>query len=250
MDPVSDFELQAYVDGELDAARALEVEDYLARHPERAAQVMADLRDARALRLIAPRFEPQPFCRQAAGRLSRGLSRRKMLKRARMPAMAAAIAIALSFVTLSGNPKLGRAGWASAAPAFVEEAIQSHRTTQLRAAMRSQPESPVLNVSELLHTARLKVPRLPANWRVVDAQLFPSDDGPALQLSLETADKRMLSMFAVRSTSAAPQEPAVVQREGETIAFWRKGDQAFAMIGQATPAELDRWADAIEDSGL
>ncbi|WP_157215650.1 anti-sigma factor family protein [Flavisphingomonas formosensis] len=247
MQPVSEIELQAYVDGELEGTRAVQIEDHLARHPEAAARVMADLRDAHALRLMAPRFELRPGHRQAAGRLARGLGQRSLLKRVRMPALAAAAAIALSFFTLNGNPRLGRGGWAAAAPSYVEDALQSHRTTQLRAEMASQIESPVVNANEILRTARIKVPRLPPKWRVMDAQIFPSDEGPALQISIETEDRRLLSMFAVRSPIEAPPEPVVVEREGETVAYWRKGDQAFAMIGKGTPAEIDRLAEDVDD---
>ena len=40
---IGDAELNGYVDGQLDAAGRIEVEDHLARHPELAARVMADL---------------------------------------------------------------------------------------------------------------------------------------------------------------------------------------------------------------
>ncbi len=43
-EPISQYDLHAYVDDQLDAARRIAVEDYLARHPKRAAEVMADLR--------------------------------------------------------------------------------------------------------------------------------------------------------------------------------------------------------------
>ncbi|MCE7077887.1 anti-sigma factor, partial [Bordetella bronchiseptica] len=48
-EPVTEIDLNAYVDGQLDPARRIEVEDFLSRHPEEAMRVMADLRQRDAL---------------------------------------------------------------------------------------------------------------------------------------------------------------------------------------------------------
>ena len=42
-DPITETDLHAFIDGQLDVARRIEVEDYLAKHPDAAARVMADL---------------------------------------------------------------------------------------------------------------------------------------------------------------------------------------------------------------
>ncbi|MCP6559629.1 zf-HC2 domain-containing protein, partial [Klebsiella pneumoniae] len=49
MDPITEHDLNAYVDGQLDLARRIEVEGHLAARPDIAAQVMADLRTRDAL---------------------------------------------------------------------------------------------------------------------------------------------------------------------------------------------------------
>ena len=43
MDPITDDDLIAFVDGQIDPMRRLDVEAHLAAHPGAAAQVMADL---------------------------------------------------------------------------------------------------------------------------------------------------------------------------------------------------------------
>src|SRR5215210_2282404 len=43
-DPIAETDLHGYVDDQLDIARRLEVQDYLAHHPDIAARVMADLK--------------------------------------------------------------------------------------------------------------------------------------------------------------------------------------------------------------
>ena len=62
VDRIGDAELNAYVDGQLDAGGRIEVEDHLSRHPELAARVMADLSARDALRLAFS--EPETAARR------------------------------------------------------------------------------------------------------------------------------------------------------------------------------------------
>ncbi len=61
IDPITDSDLIAFVDGQLDPMRRLEVEAHLAAHPEAAARVMADFHDRDALRAsFRERMGPGP----------------------------------------------------------------------------------------------------------------------------------------------------------------------------------------------
>ncbi|MDQ2102324.1 anti-sigma factor family protein, partial [Azospirillum isscasi] len=51
-EPISDIDLNAYVDGELDAQRRIEVEAWLEANPEDAARVMHDMRVRDEIRLF------------------------------------------------------------------------------------------------------------------------------------------------------------------------------------------------------
>ena len=81
VDPIIDTDLDAYVDGELDVARRIQVEAYLSENPAMAAKVMADLSLKGELRLALAgesafgRMET----RDAARRLERGLSHGRIL---------------------------------------------------------------------------------------------------------------------------------------------------------------------------
>ncbi|OHT18184.1 anti-sigma factor family protein [Edaphosphingomonas haloaromaticamans] len=233
---ICDIDINAYVDGELDAARACEVERHLSQRPNDAARVMEDLAGRSALRLIAGKarpFTPRAERRAGGTRLS----------------LAAVIAFAgLSVMTLV----LPNAGGQSVAspPSYLDDAMMSHRITLMRARMASQPEAPNLDVHDLMRETGIRVPRLPAGWRVLDAQLFPSEYGPALQMLVHTEDKGVLSIFAVRGASTAPTEPSAERMDGRSIAYWRKGDLSYALIGDGTPEEIDRIADHLEDGGL
>lgn len=76
-DPILDTDLDAYVDGELQPGRRIQVEEYLSRNPTIAARVMADLRMRDELRLsLTPEPDaPQERAVEAARRLESGLAR-------------------------------------------------------------------------------------------------------------------------------------------------------------------------------
>ncbi|RUW34701.1 anti-sigma factor, partial [Mesorhizobium sp. M2A.F.Ca.ET.015.02.1.1] len=81
VDPVTDADLDAYVDDQLDVARRIEVEAHLAARPEAAARVMSDLRTRDELRvaLAGPVGTARPATTEAARRLERALARGRML---------------------------------------------------------------------------------------------------------------------------------------------------------------------------
>src|SRR4051812_40465930 len=83
-DPITETDIHAFVDGQLDVARRIEVEDYLAGHPEIAAHVMADMRARDALALAfssGPASRPPERVMDAAHGLERGLVWRRSGRR-------------------------------------------------------------------------------------------------------------------------------------------------------------------------
>src|SRR6478736_513480 len=76
IDPIVDADLDAYVDGELDVARRIQVESFLSDNPAIAAKVMADLsmRGELRLALASENAFGRPETRDAARRLERGLA--------------------------------------------------------------------------------------------------------------------------------------------------------------------------------
>lgn len=239
-DPIGEIDLAAYVDGELDLERACQVELHLSRQPRQAARVMADLASRSALRLIARQ--------RGAASTDNGspVSAMSLGGRRRYTTVAMLCIAALGAMIV---PNLGSRSIATP-PAYLDDAMMSHRITLMRARMVSQPESPHFDAQDLERETHIRVPRLPENWHVLDAQLFPSDEGPALQLLIRTAEGGSLSIFAVRGTSNAPSEPSAVQRGDQSIAYWRKGDISYAVIGDGPPDEIDRIADDLEDNDL
>jgi len=53
----------------------------------------------------------------------------------------------------------------------------------------------------------------------------------------------------VRDDDVAPAKPAVLTRNGKTVAYWQEGHLAYALISKRKrPAELDRLAEDIADN--
>lgn len=141
-DPITEADLLAYVDDQLEPARRIEVEEYLAHDPEAAARVMGDLKDRDTLRLLhaAPLDRPSELLLRSAARLERALAWQEFgLKLRRIAAVVTLIGfgwvahgqVGLGVSDSEASPK---------PPAFVEDALHSHETGLLRARMVSQPE--------------------------------------------------------------------------------------------------------------
>lgn len=249
-EPVTEAEIQAYLDGELDLHRRLAVESHLAGNPEAAHVFMEDLRLKTSLRLLATDIEDAPpTMLAAAARLSARLgetparSFRNLWGGRVMQGLAAAAL--LMIVVLPGRDVQ------ASPPEYIGDAVQAYRTGLLREAMVSQVETPVFDAGEVQRNTKIRMPRLPAKWVVTDAQIFPSKEGPALQLMVRTPNAKKLSIFAVRAQSDAPAAPTAVRHEGASVAYWREGDMSYAITGGGEPEAIDIVAeDLVEDDAV
>lgn len=132
--------------------------------------------------------------------------------------------------------QLGEFPETAQASSFVDEAAASHRNGLLRQAMRSQIESPKLDSREIARSTGITLPELPAGWQVRDVQLYPTQDGPAVAVSLLTAQGDPISLFADKAETPAEAKPLIATRSGESIAYWEVGEMAFAVTGAVPPA--------------
>jgi anti-sigma factor RsiW len=242
-DPITEYDLSAYVDEQLDVQRRIEVEDYLARHPEAASQVMADMRGRDALRaefLPGSGSRPSPRTVGAALRLQRGLVLGRFFEGVRRTAAVAAL-VAVGWV---GHAEFGGADDRRGAgpPSFVEDALMSHRTAVVRASMHSQREAPDYDRDEIRAITQIVMPPLPRDWRVVDVQVFPSKQGPSVEMAIAAERLGTMSLFAVRSPTFAVIKPTLAQRGTEATVFWQVGELAYALTGGAAGQDLERAA--------
>lgn len=249
-EPISDFELHAYVDDQLDMPRRIEVEGYLACNPKAAARIMADLRSRDTLRLAlgAPPAHQKPDTFDAARRLERSLTRARLGRQVRRAATAATLVAAGWFIHAQLSPfGVAESEASPPPPAYVEDAVQSHRIALLRAGMRSQIGMPDYDREEIRSATGVVMPPLPDRWRVLDVQVFPSRDGPSVEMAVQAGDLGTLSLFAVRTGHARDVEPAFAQIGDERVVHWRTGELAYALTGSAPARNLERVARDLAD---
>lgn len=232
-DGPSEMEIHAYIDGQLDVEGRFAVEEYLRAHPDRAAQVMGDLGRRSALQLLARDRRPVPsHWRDAAERLA--APRPARWRRWTQVGGLASAAAAILLLVVIPNP-----------PAYVDDAITSHRVALLRANMDSQVEAPAFNAQEIRRATNITVPAMPTDWQVTDVQLFPTERGPALLMAVLTREGDRLSIFMQRQKNGAPKRPDAVREGAQSVAYWRRGDMSYALVGDSEPGELDAKAEAL-----
>lgn len=250
-DPVTEFDLNAYIDDQLEPGRRIVVAAWLAERPQEAAQVMSDMRVRDELRLALSLDDVplRPATREAAHRLERGLRRGRLADRFRQ---VAAVAILVGagwaanelFEPLSVTPTVASAP----APAFVEDAMRAHGTSVIRAAMTSQPEAPEYAPDEIRAMTAIVMPSLPKDWHIKDVQIFPSQFGPSVELMAEAGELGPVSLFAVRPGTFDVIKPTVAPGKEVSAAFFQIGDVAYALVSSGDIQELNRTTERLADT--
>jgi anti-sigma factor RsiW len=250
-DPILDADLDAYVDDQLQPSRRIEVEAYLSARQEIAARVMADLRarDELRLALASTQGAPKPATSTAARKLARGLARHRHMK---LLQRAASVALLVAGGWLAhaaiGPISVTEVVASTPPPAFVGDALRAHNTTLVRAAMVSQPEIAAYDEAEIRAATGIVMPDLPDGWKVRDAQIYPSQFGPSVELAVETERLGVMSLFAVRPGDFNVIEVTIDASAENSAAYWQIGEVAYALIGKADSHELDRAADRLADT--
>ncbi len=251
-DPITETDIHAFIDGQLDVARRIEVEDYLAGHPVIAARVMADMRARDALALAfssGPTPRPAERVMEAARRLERGLVWRWIgLRLQRAAAVAFLVGAGWFAHAQVGLFEITDSEASPKPPAFVEDARHSHETALIRARMVSQHERPDYDPAEIRAETGIAMPTLPTDWRVVDAQVFPSRFGHSIEIALEADALGRVSLFTARSPSFGVIAPTLARSATGTTAYWQSGELVYALTGSAPEAAIERAADRLNAS--
>lgn len=241
--PVTEADLQACVDGALAAERAVEVEIYLAAHPEDAARVAAYRQQNQALR---QRFDPvldEPVPQQlraAAGR-----------KRAPW----------LRYAAVGGWLMIGGAG------GWYLHAVTNERTSESEAWARRAAYAHAVYSPEVRHPvevgadqeahlvnwlskrlgAQLKVPYLGGvGYTLVGGRLLPGERGPVAQFMYQDAKGQRLTLY-VRANPDDTRETAFqfAQENNVGVFYWLDRKLGYALSGELDKAELLRVATAV-----
>ena len=245
MHTLTEADLQAYTDGQLDPLRLAEVEAWLAVHPNDAERVAAYRQQNAALHAL---FDPV---------LNEAIPQRlikperqswSMLPQLRYAAVAAWLAIG------------GTLGWflhdaqqvpTVAAMSLASQAAMAHAvyTPEVRHPVEVGADQEAHLTAWLSKRlgAPLKVPHLAATgYELVGGRLLPGDNGPAAQFMYQDARGQRLTLY-VRTDKADNQETAFryAREENVGVFYWIDGPFGYALSGNLEKPELLRVAQLV-----
>lgn len=247
IDAVSELELHAYVDGQLEPARRAAVEAYLAANPAAAAAVQQLRAQSQALHreFDAVLNEPIPL------RLVQTLHRNAWPR-----GMAAAIAwlacgLAAGWFGHGMMPPALDAS-ARASTAFAREALLAHvlYTSEQRHPVEvpAQQEAHLVAWLSKRLAAPIRAPDLQAQgFSLLGGRLLPADGMPLAQLMYEAADGQRLTL-TIRNAAHESKNTGfkIMEQNGNSVFYWIDREYGYALSGGIEKARLLNIANAVE----
>ena len=218
--PISEEDLQAYVDGQLAQARRAEVEAYLAAHPEDAARIQTYVAQGERLRVLyAPVLEePVP------GRLLRAHRARwrPYALAASWAALGVAVGIAAGWqlhATRAGAPAQGEL------PGFVKRAALAHATysPEVRHPVEVGADQEAHLVAWLSKRlgAPVRAPKLEeVGYSLVGGRLLPGDSGPVAHFMYQSKKGTRVTLYLRTDAGKNPETAFRYAAEGNVKTFY------------------------------
>lgn len=242
-DILREDDLHAYVDGALSDVRRLEVEAWLAAHPEDAERVQAWIRQNQALHAAFDGVlnEPLPI------NLLRAIRRTP----ARAPVKAVAAALALVASGLIGYGVGTHRGQPASAPqhfvrdAAIAHAVFSPETRHPVEVEAEHAEHLVKWLSKRIGT-ELKAPDFaPLGFELLGGRLLTGESGPVAQFMYQDKIERRVTLY-VRRAVVGNRETAFrhATEGGVEVFYWIDGNFGYALSGQIDHATIQKLADA------
>ncbi|HEX6827746.1 MAG TPA: anti-sigma factor [Burkholderiales bacterium] len=243
MSEINDDDLHAYADGELDPARAAEVEARLADDPDAARRVAEWRRQKEALHALYDAVLAEPVPPRLL--LERPRTRRPLLR----------IAAVLAWIALGGV-----AGWAlrgtGAGPAPHASPL-AHQAAVAHAVYVPEVKHPVeVGADQEQHLvtwlskrlgAQVKAPHLnELGYSLVGGRLLPAAEGPAAQFMYQDREGRRITLY-VRTTAQENRETAFryAHESGVAVFYWIEGSLGYALSANLEKEELLRVAQSV-----
>ncbi len=251
---ITDAELQAYVDGELDTAGRIAVETHLCHHPEAAAGVLEDLRLRDELRLFvgedgrSPAPAPPPPPPRSVGlarELARALHRRSWRVRLRRGLVAAVLLACGWFAHDEFDLFVDPVAAAPTAPTYADEAAEAYAALAAKLGAGIAPDRALLlPLPAPVTGGDVPMPELASTLRFLGSDLVPWDGGVALVALHDAGGGRLVTLFAAEVATFAVEPPRAAEVHGRPTLFWQHGRFAYALNGALPVAELTRLAEA------
>lgn len=243
--PLSDAELSAYVDRQLEPAERANVERTLRDQPTEAARIMADL----ALREEIASFMNEPATKAAAATdaAARRLHRRVVGKHLSVVARRAGRVAALLLVGWLAYPAANNGTFTAAGatwplPHFVDDAVDAHRAALGNAAIGGDPGQLryLLSSLGLEMSDRLAIRLGKHQWRVARAGMVPWNGGSAVLAVLQRPDGQQASLVVAPAAADDPTPKHMAGKEdGVRYVFVQNGEIRLVVAGTVDRAELE-----------
>lgn len=247
-DTVTEMELHAYADGQLEPSRRAAVEAHLAAHREAALQVHQW------------RAQNQALHREFDGVLNEAIPQRlvgALHARSWPRAMAAALAwlacgLVAGWFSHGVLPGQSSDAVAGASARFAQQALLAHVTYAVE--QRHPVEVPAQQEAHLVAwlSKRLQMPIRapdlnPQGFALLGGRLLPADGMPLAQLMYQAADGQRLTLTI--KNAAHESNPAgfqILEQNGNSAFYWIDRDYGYALSGSIDKARLLEVANAVE----
>jgi anti-sigma factor RsiW len=245
-DWISEAELHAHLDGELEAERCAAVQAFLADHPEEAARARSYQRHAALIARAYGRLLDRPLPAAIAGAAAPVPTRRL----SRWQQVAASLAAAV--VLLAGG---AGSGWwlhdqlqpiSVQAQSFVADAIDAHLVyaVEVRHPVEVGANQEAHLVTWLSHRLdrRLTTPDLSAQgFALIGGRLLPASTGAAAaQFMYQDPSGRRLTLYCRATTEPGETSFRIAHHGKLTALYWRDDGTAWALLGELPQDELLR----------
>ena len=254
--PITEADLHAWVDGQLSAERAREIEAYLATRPEALARTEAWRAQKHELRALfdAVQDEPPP------ARLLRAAGPRTPWYLQRMAA-AVALAVASGAIGWSLRASLDQGGVRLAqapAPAMVQTSTFAQRAAVAHAVYAPDQRRPVevdaAHEDQLVAwlSKRMGAPMRPPHLQALGytlegGRLLPGSTGPVAQFMYSDAGGEKLTLYVSKEVSDLKESGAnrdtafrFAQQGAVNVFYWVDGPFGYALSAKTGRAELAR----------
>lgn len=239
-----EFELHAYVDGDLDEDAMGRVEEYLARNPETALKIRSYLQQKDDLRVFARTraADEEPAALHALGRkLARRLKPGSLFPWRRAMVMTLLLATGwlahVIYVPLTEDPE------------YTRELLQAHLMTAADPA-EILPLSP--ERMDKLFARINEMERLPDfrhfGFEAIGAQLLPTGEGMLLHVPYHNSEGTVVSWFLLHDEQSAEQPLRVIRAQDVSILSWQHDHSRFAIAAALDDQRLSQLAQHFESS--
>ncbi len=240
---VSEQDLHAYVDGQLDPVRNAEIEAHLAANPQALARVDAYRKQNQMLHaLFDPTLEePLPAALQRRQRPRSNPQWQRVAAMAGTLALGLVLGYGLRGVTA---PTIGPMALSKQAAfahvAFVPEVLHPVEVS-------AQQEAHLVNWLSKRLGGDVRAPHLSgAGFELMGGRLLPSDAGPAAQFMYQDNRGQRLTLY-VKREPARDAETAFrfAKEKGVSVFYWIDRDFGYALSGDLPKGELLKVAETV-----